>query len=246
MICPESAHVSGCPRCLAPLLTKSSPTPGPLFLPLPPFPPPLLPFGAVHSFRPVRLLTISTPRPRRICQLFFNTLHSFYCVAPGVALPILDCRLHVWVSLSVQQALNNEDFRSRAPRATRLGTIERGETGKDTKPPGGGQEKRDSRTGNWDRIGTTVQEHLFSSRPTPHTHTQPIMAGYDNGYYAGGKGGFSSNRSSSGSMKQSERARWTPLTRMLLSGEMTQERQKELTFREKFDRWMVNEGYRRM
>ncbi|KAK4161843.1 ferric reductase NAD binding domain-containing protein [Cladorrhinum sp. PSN259] len=51
---------------------------------------------------------------------------------------------------------------------------------------------------------------------------------------------------SPGSMKQSERARWTPLTRMLLSGEMTQERQKELTPREKFDRWMVNEGYRRI
>lgn len=46
--------------------------------------------------------------------------------------------------------------------------------------------------------------------------------------------------------EQSERARWTPLTRMLLSGEMTQERQKELTAREKIDRWMVNEGYRRM
>jgi len=46
--------------------------------------------------------------------------------------------------------------------------------------------------------------------------------------------------------KPSERSRWTPLTRMLLSGEMTQERQKELRPREKFDRWMVNEGYRRM
>lgn len=33
---------------------------------------------------------------------------------------------------------------------------------------------------------------------------------------------------------------------MLLSGEMTQERQKELSGREKFDRWMVNEGYRRV
>jgi len=69
------------------------------------------------------------------------------------------------------------------------------------------------------------------------------MASYD--YYQGG-GGYYSNRSSSGSLKQSERARWTPLTRMLLSGEMTQEKQKELTFREKYDRWMVNEGYRRM
>lgn len=32
---------------------------------------------------------------------------------------------------------------------------------------------------------------------------------------------------------------------MLLSGEMTQERQKDLTMREKFDKWMINEGYRR-
>lgn len=46
--------------------------------------------------------------------------------------------------------------------------------------------------------------------------------------------------------KPTERSRWTPLTRMLLSGEMTQEKQKELTSREKFDRWMVNEGYRRL
>lgn len=64
------------------------------------------------------------------------------------------------------------------------------------------------------------------------------MSGYG---YGGGN-----YRDSYGSEKgQSERARWTPLTRMLLSGEMTQERQKELTPREKFDRWMVNEGYRR-
>jgi NADPH oxidase len=33
---------------------------------------------------------------------------------------------------------------------------------------------------------------------------------------------------------------------MLMSGELTQERQKELTRQEKIDRWMVNEGYRRM
>ena len=46
--------------------------------------------------------------------------------------------------------------------------------------------------------------------------------------------------------KQSERSRWTPLTRMLLSGEMTQERQKELSNKEKFARWMINEGYRRV
>ncbi|KAI3528356.1 ferric reductase like transmembrane component [Colletotrichum filicis] len=49
-----------------------------------------------------------------------------------------------------------------------------------------------------------------------------------------------------GSEKPSERSRWTPLTRMLLSGEMTQEKQKDLTMRERFDRWMINEGYRRV
>ncbi|KAF5019329.1 hypothetical protein F66182_8669 [Fusarium sp. NRRL 66182] len=46
--------------------------------------------------------------------------------------------------------------------------------------------------------------------------------------------------------KPSERSRWTPLTRMLLSGEMTQEKQQELSSREKLDRWMINEGYRRV
>ncbi|KAL1896227.1 hypothetical protein Cpir12675_002873 [Ceratocystis pirilliformis] len=45
--------------------------------------------------------------------------------------------------------------------------------------------------------------------------------------------------------KPMERSRGTPLTRMLLSGEMTQERQSELTSKERFDRWMINEGYRR-
>jgi predicted ferric reductase len=46
--------------------------------------------------------------------------------------------------------------------------------------------------------------------------------------------------------RPSERSRWTPLTRMLLSGEMTQEKQQELSSKEKFDRWMINEGYRRV
>ncbi|XP_044717223.1 ferric reductase NAD binding domain-containing protein [Hirsutella rhossiliensis] len=45
--------------------------------------------------------------------------------------------------------------------------------------------------------------------------------------------------------RPSERSRWSPLTRMLLSGEMTQERQQILSTRDKFDRWMINEGYRR-
>ncbi|RFU33433.1 hypothetical protein B7463_g2905, partial [Scytalidium lignicola] len=43
----------------------------------------------------------------------------------------------------------------------------------------------------------------------------------------------------------SERSRWPPLTRMLMSGEITSERSRELNMKEKFDRWMVNEGYRR-
>src|ERR1700709_1470318 len=54
------------------------------------------------------------------------------------------------------------------------------------------------------------------------------------------------DRNSTGSLRASERARWPPLTRMLMSGEMSGERPKELSMREKFDRWMVNEGYRRL
>jgi hypothetical protein len=42
-----------------------------------------------------------------------------------------------------------------------------------------------------------------------------------------------------------ERSRWPPLTRMLMSGEMSEERPRALTRKEKFDVWMVNEGYRR-
>jgi hypothetical protein len=54
------------------------------------------------------------------------------------------------------------------------------------------------------------------------------------------------DRGSMGSDRASERARWPQLTRMLMSGEMSGEQQKELNTREKFDRWMVNEGYRRL
>ncbi|KAF2026811.1 hypothetical protein EK21DRAFT_115433 [Setomelanomma holmii] len=43
-----------------------------------------------------------------------------------------------------------------------------------------------------------------------------------------------------------ERSRWPPLTRMLMSGEMSDERARQLTRKEKFDVWMVNEGYRRV
>lgn len=43
-----------------------------------------------------------------------------------------------------------------------------------------------------------------------------------------------------------ERSRGTPLTRMLMNGEVSMEKQMDLTSREKFDRWMINEGYRRL
>ncbi|KAF2196385.1 hypothetical protein GQ43DRAFT_476373 [Delitschia confertaspora ATCC 74209] len=43
-----------------------------------------------------------------------------------------------------------------------------------------------------------------------------------------------------------ERSRWPPLTRMLMSGEMTDEAPRQLYLKEKIDRWMVNEGYRRL
>ncbi|OSS46318.1 hypothetical protein B5807_08611 [Epicoccum nigrum] len=42
-----------------------------------------------------------------------------------------------------------------------------------------------------------------------------------------------------------ERSRWPPLTRMLMSGEMSDEKGRQLTRKERFDVWMVNEGYRR-
>ncbi|KAF2466750.1 uncharacterized protein BDR25DRAFT_236590 [Lindgomyces ingoldianus] len=43
-----------------------------------------------------------------------------------------------------------------------------------------------------------------------------------------------------------ERSRWPPLTRMLMSGEMSDEAPRQLYLKEKIDRWMVNEGYRRL
>ncbi|KAH6637409.1 NADPH oxidase 5 [Boeremia exigua] len=43
-----------------------------------------------------------------------------------------------------------------------------------------------------------------------------------------------------------ERSRWPPLTRMLMSGEMSEEKGRALTRKERFDVWMVNEGYRRL
>ncbi|KAF2459341.1 ferric reductase NAD binding domain-containing protein [Lineolata rhizophorae] len=48
------------------------------------------------------------------------------------------------------------------------------------------------------------------------------------------------------SLTGKERSRWPPLTRMLMAGEMSGEPPRALTWREKVDRWMVNEGYRRV
>lgn len=45
---------------------------------------------------------------------------------------------------------------------------------------------------------------------------------------------------------RSERARWSPLQRMLMSGEMSGIAPRDLTYKERLDRWMVNEGYRRL
>jgi hypothetical protein len=39
---------------------------------------------------------------------------------------------------------------------------------------------------------------------------------------------------------KAERARWTPLTRMLMSGEMSGEAPRGLNWREKLDRWFVD------
>lgn len=44
----------------------------------------------------------------------------------------------------------------------------------------------------------------------------------------------------------SERSRTTPLSRLLLSGEVSGEAPRDLTLLEKVDRWMVNEGSRRI
>lgn len=45
---------------------------------------------------------------------------------------------------------------------------------------------------------------------------------------------------------RSDRSRSTPLSRLLLSGEISGEAPRDLNFMEKLDRWMVNEGSRRI
>ncbi|KAI9735834.1 MAG: hypothetical protein M1834_001299 [Cirrosporium novae-zelandiae] len=66
------------------------------------------------------------------------------------------------------------------------------------------------------------------------------------------KGGFYNEKTgsyyenSSLYSEKSERSRWPPLTRMLMSGDMSGDSPRELKPFEKLDRWMVNEGYRRL
>ena len=57
--------------------------------------------------------------------------------------------------------------------------------------------------------------------------------------------GIGRSPSSASSLTGKERSRWPPLTRMLMSGEVTDEPWREVTWKEKFDVWMINEGYRR-
>jgi hypothetical protein len=54
------------------------------------------------------------------------------------------------------------------------------------------------------------------------------------------------SRSSSTYSSVEERSRLSPLTRMLMSGEVSGEAPRNLTLWEKYDRWMVNEGSRRL
>jgi NADPH oxidase 2 len=53
------------------------------------------------------------------------------------------------------------------------------------------------------------------------------------------------SNTTSTSSTMSERSRSTPLSRMLLSGEVSGEAPRDLKPKEKFERWMVNEGARR-
>lgn len=55
-----------------------------------------------------------------------------------------------------------------------------------------------------------------------------------------------SNTSGSSFSTMSERSRSTPLSRMLLSGEVSGEAPRDLRLMERIDKWMVNEGSRRL
>jgi NADPH oxidase 2 len=52
--------------------------------------------------------------------------------------------------------------------------------------------------------------------------------------------------SNASSLSGKERSRWPPLSRMLMSGEVTDEPWRETTWKENFDVWMINEGWRRL
>lgn len=54
------------------------------------------------------------------------------------------------------------------------------------------------------------------------------------------------SNTSSTTSSMSERSRSTPLSRLLLSGDVSGEAPRDLTVKERFERWMVNEGSRRL
>ncbi|RDI84115.1 hypothetical protein Vi05172_g5978 [Venturia inaequalis] len=54
------------------------------------------------------------------------------------------------------------------------------------------------------------------------------------------------NASNASSFVGKERSRWPPLSRMLMSGEVTDEPWRQMTWKENFDVWMINEGWRRL
>jgi hypothetical protein len=78
---------------------------------------PLLPTGAVHSFRAAWLLTI--PHLAAVAFAGSHSLlffHSFFAYAPGVANSISSFAIAIrWFSFLVQQVLNTESFHD--PRA---------------------------------------------------------------------------------------------------------------------------------
>ncbi|KAL2406656.1 Superoxide-generating NADPH oxidase heavy chain subunit A [Exophiala dermatitidis] len=92
---------------------------------------------------------------------------------------------------------------------------------------------------------------LPSQQPPPHLYDIPLgrsnTTTHNNAamYYLE-KPLARSNTSSTASSSMSERTRSTPLSRMLLSGEVSGDAPRDLTPKEKFERWMVNEGSRRM
>jgi hypothetical protein len=91
---------------------------------------------------------------------------------------------------------------------------------------------------------SNIKGHRERKEVATGDERQETSRSYSSVKIAGKMSGY--NRNSMASQPVSERSRWPPLTRMLMSGEMSGERPKELSSRERFDRWMINEGYRRL